>query len=189
MNIINSKFCTKGGLWGVGFIATSNNISDLSWRSTLLVGGNGVTGKHHRPAASTPRHGYFPLVISTYWSFSHSWLITGFATRSTQRVPLVDQVLFTSSGAPEFTLDYFIFLSLVLCVYFVDRFCPFSVGHCVVLNTPLVSSISSRFELTALVVTGNDCIGSCKSNYHTTTTAHVGAEWVKRQYQLTYSIN
>ena len=26
------------------------------------------------------------------------------------------------------------------------------------------------FELTALVVIGNDCIGSCKSNYHTITT-------------------
>jgi hypothetical protein len=27
------------------------------------------------------------------------------------------------------------------------------------------------FELTTLVVIGTDCIGSCKSNYHTTTTA------------------
>ena len=26
------------------------------------------------------------------------------------------------------------------------------------------------FELTTLVVLGTDCIGSCKSNYHTTTT-------------------
>ena len=27
----------------------------------------------------------------------------------------------------------------------------------------------SRFELTTSVVIGTDCIGSCKSNYHTTT--------------------
>ena len=29
---------------------------------------------------------------------------------------------------------------------------------------------SARFELTTLVVIGADCIGSCKSNYHTITT-------------------
>ena len=28
----------------------------------------------------------------------------------------------------------------------------------------------TRFELTAVVVIGTDCTGSCKSNYHTTTT-------------------
>jgi hypothetical protein len=29
----------------------------------------------------------------------------------------------------------------------------------------------ARFELTTLVMTGSNCIGSCKSNNHTTTTA------------------
>jgi hypothetical protein len=29
----------------------------------------------------------------------------------------------------------------------------------------------SGFQLTTLVMIGTDCIGSCKSNYHTTTTA------------------
>jgi hypothetical protein len=33
----------------------------------------------------------------------------------------------------------------------------------------LYSSPSSKFELTTLVVIGTDCIGSCKSNYHTIT--------------------
>ena len=32
----------------------------------------------------------------------------------------------------------------------------------------LYSSPWSRFELTTSVVIGTDCIGSCKSNYHTT---------------------
>jgi hypothetical protein len=34
----------------------------------------------------------------------------------------------------------------------------------------LYSSPSSRFELTTSMVIGTDCIGSCKSNYHTTKT-------------------
>ena len=34
----------------------------------------------------------------------------------------------------------------------------------------LYTSPWSRFELTTLVVTGTDCIDSCKSNYHTITT-------------------
>ena len=33
----------------------------------------------------------------------------------------------------------------------------------------LYTSPSSRFELTTSVVMGTDCIGSCKSNYHTIT--------------------
>jgi hypothetical protein len=33
----------------------------------------------------------------------------------------------------------------------------------------LYTSPLSRFELTKLVVKGTDCIGSCKSNYHTIT--------------------
>ena len=35
----------------------------------------------------------------------------------------------------------------------------------------LYTSPWSRFELTTSVVIGTDCIGSCKSNYHTITTA------------------
>ena len=32
--------------------ATFNNISVILWQSVLLVGGTGVTGENHRPAAS-----------------------------------------------------------------------------------------------------------------------------------------
>jgi hypothetical protein len=35
----------------------------------------------------------------------------------------------------------------------------------------------SRFELTTLVVIGTDCIGSCKSNYHTITTTTAPLNW------------
>jgi hypothetical protein len=34
------------------FNATFNNILVISWRSVLLVGGTGVPGENHRPAAS-----------------------------------------------------------------------------------------------------------------------------------------
>ena len=40
-------------------------------------------------------HGYVPLVVKTYRSFHHSRLITGFVTRLTGRVPLVEQELLT----------------------------------------------------------------------------------------------
>jgi hypothetical protein len=36
-------------------------------------------------------------------------------------------------------------------------------------NIMLYTSLWSRFELTTSVVIGTDCIGSCKSNYHTNT--------------------
>ena len=43
----------------------------------------------------TNDHGYVPFVVNTFRSFPHSWLITGFVTRLTPRVPLAEQELFT----------------------------------------------------------------------------------------------
>ena len=40
------------------------------------------------------------------------------------------------------------------------------------------------FELTTFVVIGTDCIGSCKSNYHTTTTLHSCEEYNHRCWYL-----
>ena len=57
------------------FNATFNNISDISWRSVLLVEENGVPGENHRHVAShrqtltcnvvssTPRHEVTTLVV------------------------------------------------------------------------------------------------------------------------------
>jgi hypothetical protein len=42
-------------------------------------------------------HGYVTLVVNTSRSFPHSWLITGFVTRLTRRVPQVEQELLTLS--------------------------------------------------------------------------------------------
>ena len=67
-----------------------------------------------------------------------SILITGFVTRVTRRMPLVQQELLTLTGhfssSPNFT-GVRVAQSLVFCVCFVDRclsFCLFSFGHCFV---------------------------------------------------------
>ena len=49
---------------------------------------------------------YVPLLVNTSRSLPHSWLITGFVTRLTRRVPLVDQELLT---LPEHLSSYSIF--------------------------------------------------------------------------------
>jgi hypothetical protein len=84
----------------------------------------------------------WPWICSTcrkhFRSFSHSRLITGFVTRLTRRVPLVEQELPTLlehlSSPPVFS-GVRVTWSLLLFVCFVDRFlsfCTFSFGHCVV---------------------------------------------------------
>jgi hypothetical protein len=81
--------------------------------------------------------GYVPLVANTSRSFPHSRLITGFVTRITRRVPLVEQELLTLPdhlSSPPILSGARVTWSLVLYVYFVYRclsFCVFSFGHCV----------------------------------------------------------
>jgi hypothetical protein len=91
----------------------------------------------------TNDHGYVPLVVNTCRSFPHSQLITGFVTRLTRRVPLVEQELPTLpehlSSPPVFS-GVRVTRSLVLYVCFVDRclsFCTFSFGHCVVCSSSI----------------------------------------------------
>ena len=86
----------------------------------------------------TNNHGYVPLVVNTSRSFPHSRLITGFVTRLTRRVPLVEQELINPpehlSSPPVFNGSR-VTRSLVLYVCFVDRclsFCNFSFCHCIV---------------------------------------------------------
>ena len=91
----------------------------------------------------TNDHGYVPLVVNTCRSFPHSRLITGFVTRLTWWVPLVEQELLTLpehlSSPPVFS-GVRVTRSLVLYVCFVDRclpFCTFSFGHCVVCSSSI----------------------------------------------------
>ena len=98
-------------------------------------------------------HGYVPLVINTFRSFPHSWLISGFVTKLTRRVPLVGQELLTLPehlSSPPIFSEVRVTQSLVLCVCFVDRCLSFFFWPlcCLLFDirimiTPLVSSNSS----------------------------------------------
>jgi hypothetical protein len=71
-------------------------------------------GRHHD-------HGYVTLVVNTSLSFPHSWTITGFVTRLTQRMPLVEQELLTLTGnlkSPPILSEVSVTRSLVLCIMF-----------------------------------------------------------------------
>jgi hypothetical protein len=66
-----------------------------------------------------------------------SWLITGFVTRFTQRVQLVEQ---EHQNSPPFCSGVRVTRSLALYVCFVDRclsFCTFYFGHCVVCSSSI----------------------------------------------------
>jgi hypothetical protein len=83
------------------------------------------------------------LVVNTSRSFPHSRLITGFVTRLTRRVPLVEQELPTlpehMSSPPVFS-GVRVTRSLVLYICFVDRclsVCTFSFGQCVVYTSSI----------------------------------------------------
>ena len=85
----------------------------------------------------------FHLSVNTSRSFPHSWHITGFVTRLTLRMSLVEHKLLTLpehlSSPPVFS-GVRVTRSLVLYVCFIDRylsFCPFSFGHCVVCTSSL----------------------------------------------------
>ena len=136
----------------------------------------------------TNDQGYVPLVGKTSRYFPHSWLIAGFETRLTRRVPLVEQELL---NLPEHLSSLSVLVGfLLLDLYFRYMFCRslfvllyffFWPLRCLfffdirILITPLVSSSSfyhimlyrlhlawPGFEHT--VVIGTDCTCSCKSN-------------------------
>jgi len=54
----------------------------------------------------------YTRILFTIWSFPHSWLITGFATSVTRRVPLVEQELHTLPEQMRSPLVRFRLLSL-----------------------------------------------------------------------------
>jgi hypothetical protein len=128
-------------------------------------------------------------------SFPHSWLITGFVTRLTRRVSLVEQELITLpehlSSPPDFSgvRDT---RSLVLYhyLYFVDRclsFCTFSFGHCVVCSysiygfRPLVSSNSScnimETDSPIILIAFSMIIFNCSLSCGTVTFALYWIDW------------
>ena len=97
----------------------------------------------------------------TFWSFPHSWLITGFVTRVTRCVSLMEQELLT---LPEHLSSHPVFIgvrvtrTLVICVYFADRFlyfffwplCCLFIYEIRILITPL--EYSNPYFKTALAI-------------------------------------
>ena len=100
----------------------------------------------------TNDHGYFALVANTSRPFPHAWLIIGFVTRLTLRVPLVEQELLTLPEHLSFS-GVRVTRCLVVCVCFVElclSFVLFFWPLCCLLFfdiriiiTPLLSSSSS----------------------------------------------
>ena len=91
----------------------------------------------------TNDHGYVPHVLNTSRYFPHSRLITGFITRLTRRMLLVEQELLP---LPEHLSSSSVFSGvrvtqhLVLYVFFIDRcltFCTFPFGYCVVCSSAI----------------------------------------------------
>jgi len=106
----------------------------------------------------TNDHGYVPLVLKTSLFFSHSRFITGFVTRLTRRVPLVEHELLTPPehlSSPPLFSGVSVTRSLVLYVCFVDpclSFCTFSLGHCVVCSSSIYGFWLLRWYLQTLLV-------------------------------------
>ena len=105
---------------------------------------------------------YKIIVVNTFRSFPHSWLITDFVKKLTRRLPLVEQELLTfpdhMSSSQVFS-GVRVARSLVLCVMFCrSLFVLLSLFFCLlcflsfldlwILITPLVSSNSSYLQLT-----------------------------------------
>ena len=116
----------------IPFFKLCGSYQDFLDRGLLLTR---KLGSPLRNIGVTKDHRYFPLVVNTFHSFPYSWFITGFVTRVARRVPLVEQELLTlqehPSSPPIFSVVC-VTRSLILCVCFVDRFCPLSFGHYVV---------------------------------------------------------
>ena len=117
-----------------------------------------INGRHHDLVDQlwnicvTNDRGYAPFVVNTSRFFPHSWLISGFVSRLTRRVPLVEQGIANPCVAPECTPVFSgvrVIRSFDLCVCFVDRCLYFWPLHCLsffdllILITPFDSSNSS----------------------------------------------
>jgi hypothetical protein len=111
-----SNSCSTGGIRRVTAITTraSSDAGNLFWFISIYDIDAYLMNSLKIPKGKS----------ESFRSFPHSWLITGFVTRLTRRVPLVEQELLTLpehlSSPPVFS-GVRITRYLVLCVCFVDR--------------------------------------------------------------------
>ena len=83
--------------------------------------------------------GYYFKIMS--WSFPHLWLIIGFVTKLTRRVPLVHPPVFSVIHVTRSLVLYVCFVDRCLSFFFWSLCCLFFDIR--ILITPLVSSSSS----------------------------------------------
>jgi hypothetical protein len=106
---------------------------------------------------------YIVFVVNTFRSFPRSWLITGFVSRLTQRVSLVEQELLTLpkdlSSPPVFS-GVRVTRSLVWYIYIVDPlfvFLNFSFVHCVVCSSSIYRLWLPLWYLQTLLKVNSKC--------------------------------
>jgi hypothetical protein len=78
-----------------GFSSQSGGSTYHGWKLTVLLKSPPWRGWLLWNICVTNDHGNDPLVVNTFWSFLHSWLVNGFVTRLTRWVSLVEQELLT----------------------------------------------------------------------------------------------
>jgi hypothetical protein len=136
------------------FNATFNNISVIPWWSVLLVKETGVSGENHWHAASHWQTLSHNIVSSTP-------CLSGVRTPNNISGDVQLFVCFMVFNAIFNNISVISWRSVLLAE---ETGVP-GENH----GQTLLQNVVSRFE-TMLVVIGTDCTGSCKSNYHTTTT-------------------
>jgi hypothetical protein len=126
-----------------------------------------------------------------YLLLFNSWLITGFVTRLTRWVPLVEQELLTLTEHLS-SLQVFsgvrVTWSLVLYVCFVDHclsLCTFSFGHCVVCSSSIYgfwlpsTPLKTWSELRCSVRVSSSCSTSGTHRVNLVTNPVISHEWGK----------
>ena len=96
----------------------------------------------------TNNHGYVPFVVNTSWFFPRSWLITGFVTRLTRRVSLVEHELITlpeHMSSPPIFSGVRVTWSLLLYICFGDRVCSFVLFLLAIVLSVLLRSTDSDY--------------------------------------------
>jgi hypothetical protein len=132
---------------------------------------------------------------ATNLSFPHSRLITGFVTRSTRRVPLVERELYTlpeHQSSPPVLSGVRVTRSLVLCVCFIDRclsFCLLSFCHCVLFSYIYNCWFPLRFDPTFLHRKRVDIINEYAINFITLSDLKcLNTHWSNGQHYLVVAL-
>ena len=128
--LLTRKLLNQGFLW----VKLKSSLRKFYGRHQDLVVRSGIS-------VSQNDHGYVPIVENISRSFPHPWLITGFVTILTRRVPLMEQelvILPDNLSSPPVFSGVRVTRSLVSWVCVADRCLSllyFSFGHCVVCSS------------------------------------------------------